>query len=163
MTQWNSASWPHDDTYSLTQFYGKPWMDTGLLTHVLPPFMLRYEGAPVHGVLIHRKVAPALSAAFAAIWEAFGKSQEALDATGFTSYSGSYNYRSVRGVKRLSCHAFGAALDFDAEHNRMGSSGSMDPRIISAFKSVGAFWGGDFNSRRDPMHFQFAHEALSNG
>lgn len=157
-TQWTSQSWPHDDTADLVTFYGKPWIDSKLLAHCTPPFRVRYEGAPVHGLLVHVKVVPALAKALQLIWQAFACDQAALDATGFTNYSGAFNYRSVRGVARLSCHAFGAALDFDAEHNAMGTAGSMDPRIIDCFKSVGAFWGGDFRSRKDPMHFQFTHE-----
>lgn len=150
--------WPHDDTESLLSFYGRPWQDLSLLTHVVPQFRLTYGGTTVHAVLIHKNCADALNEAFQTIWDTFGHDQDALDATGFTNYSGSYNYRNVRGASRLSCHSFGAALDFDAAHNAMGTPGSMDPRIVAAFKAVGAFWGGDFKHRSDPMHFQFAHE-----
>lgn len=152
-------NWPHDDTQSLIEFYGKPWGDLGLLTHVTPPFQMRYESTPIHGILIHKKCADALAEALAAIWDHYGHDQGAIDKSSISRYSGSYNYRNVRGAGNLSCHAFGAAIDIDAEHNSLGSVHSqMDPVVISAFKSVGAFWGGDFIHRKDPMHFQFAHE-----
>jgi hypothetical protein len=36
-----------------------------------------------------------------------------------THFSGSYNYRPIRGSTRLSVHAFEATLDFDAENQPM--------------------------------------------
>lgn len=151
--------WPHDDTKSLLAFYGRPWVDMTLLAHVVPPFQLKYEGALVHAVLIHKRCADALTQIFSAIWDHYDKDQVKLDATGFTRYSGSYNYRNVRGATNLSCHAFGAALDFNADKLTLGSFGRFDQPIIDAFKSVGAYYGGDFIHRKDPMHFQFANEA----
>ena len=153
-------NWPHDDTQSLLNYYGRPWEYAGLLTHVTPPFIIRYEGAPVHAVLIHKRCSDALAEVFANIWNHYGRDQSAIDNSSISRYSGSYNYRNVRGSINLSCHAFGAALDFDAEHNPLGATHSnMDPVVISAFKSVGAWWGGDFIHRKDNMHFQFATEA----
>ena len=151
--------WPHDDTASLIAFYGKPWEDSSLLVHVPPPFIMKYEGAIIHGILIHQKCAAALALALSSIWKYYGQSQDQIDASGVSNYSGSYNYRSVRGASNLSCHAFGAALDIDAEHNMLGSShGNMKQPVVDAFKMVGAFWGGDFIHRKDWMHFQFAKE-----
>lgn len=150
---------PHDDTAALIAFYGKPWENPALLTHVTPPFAMRYEGAVVHGVLFHVKAAPALTAAMAACWDHYGHDQAQIDAAGLSNYSGSYNYRNVRGASSLSCHSFGAAIDIDADHNRLGSThGRMPQPVIDAFKAQGFFWGGDFKSRKDFMHFQGAHE-----
>ena len=152
-------TWPHDDTQSLIAFYGKPWIDSSLLVDVTPPFVMKYESAIVHGLLVHNKIAVALSTALKTIWDHYGNDQHIIDATGISNYSGSYNYRSVRGAGNLSCHAFGAALDFDAENNPLGAAhGSMARPCIDAFKSVGAVWGGDFIHRKDWMHFQFANE-----
>lgn len=151
--------WPHDDTDSLLDFYGAPWKNPGLLTHVQPPFVMRYEGAVIHGILFHIKCAPALNTALAAIWEHYGHDQGAIDAAGLSNYSGSYNFRSIRGATRLSCHSFGAAIDIDAEHNPLGAAqGRMPAAAVDAFSSVAAMWGGNFRTRKDWMHFQFAHE-----
>lgn len=73
-----------------------------------------------------------------------------------TSWGGIYNFRSIRGVQRLSLHAFGAAVDLNAETNALGTPGDMDPRVIEVFRHFGFFWGGDFHGRPDPMHFQYA-------
>lgn len=151
--------WPHDDTESLIAFYGKPWIDPSLLTHVTPPFIMKYEGAVVHGLLIHVKCAEALTEALRACWDHYGHDQDAIDKTGLSNYSGSYNYRAIRGSSRLSCHAFGAAVDIDAEHNPLGSrTWKIPPDVVNAFKATGAFWGGDFQNRKDSQHFQWAHE-----
>lgn len=150
--------WPHDDTASLTAFYGKPWENQSLLTRVDPPWQMFYGDQKIEHIQIHRRCASALMAALAKVWEQFN-SQEAIEAIGMHRFSGSYNYRAIRGSSRLSCHAFGAAVDFDADHNKLGElHGAMDPAVVSAFKSVGFFWGGDYHGRKDPMHFQGAHE-----
>jgi len=152
-------TWPHDDTASLIAFYGKPWEDGSLLVHVVPPFVMKYEGAVIRGITIHKKCADALTEALNTAWISYKKDQAAIDASGLSNYSGSFNYRNVRGASNLSCHAFGAALDIDAEHNPLGAvKGRMPQEVVQAFKSVGAFWGGDFIHRKDWMHFQFARE-----
>ena len=154
-----SYDWPHDDTDSLIAYYGRPWDDPNLLVHVPPPFIMKYEGAVIHGILIHNKCAAALATALSSAWKFYGQDQSQIDATGLSNYSGSYNYRSVRGASNLSCHAFCAALDIDAEHNMLGAAqGAMRKPVVDAFKYVGATWGGDFIHRKDWMHFQFAHE-----
>jgi D-alanyl-D-alanine carboxypeptidase len=162
------TQWPHDDNASLITFYGQPWEDLSLLTHVAPPFVMRYEGAQVHGILIHVKCSDALNAALNAAWVHYGHDQAQIDASGLSNYSGSYNYRTVRGATNLSCHAFGAALDIDAEHNPMYYNPNvglplrppcaMPQPVVDAFNTVGATWGGTFLHRVDKMHFQFAHE-----
>jgi len=120
-----------------------------------------YEGKPVtRGVKIHKKLASSLAAVFADIAAHFGNEVPQC----VVNYSGAYADRKVRGsATKLSCHAFGAAIDLDAEHNPMNrshNSGTMHPAVIEAFKKQGWFWGGDFRARQDPMHFQAAHEGL---
>ena len=78
-------------------------------------------------------------------------------------FSGSFNYRTIAGSARISDHSFGAAVDFDAEHNSFyyppaPPHFTMSPDIAAIFKKNGAFWGNDFRQRKDPMHFQWAHE-----
>lgn len=146
--------WPHDDTASLTAFYGKPGTRSNLVL-VVPPWQMTFEGRPIKGVQIHKKCAESLKRVFAEIAEADEIPPEV------TIFDGSFADRSVRGSTRASCHAFGAAIDLDAEHNPMntrGYKGTMPELVVDAFKREGWFWGGDFKSRKDPMHFQAAHE-----
>lgn len=72
-------------------------------------------------------------------------------------YSDAYNHRLIRGsADRWSNHAYGAAIDFDAEHNGLNTGhGTMPQVVIDAFKRQGALWGGDYRGRTDPMHFEF--------
>lgn len=158
---------PHDDTASLLAFYGKPWEDVTLLSRLSLPFTMTYEeggGKPVQivrQVSFHRKAIGTLEAVFARIWDLYGHDQHALALTRFTKFSGTYNYRPIRGSSRLSCHAFGAAIDVDAEDLPLGKpnpSNGLPANIVAAFKSQGFFWGNDYHGRKDPMHFQAAHE-----
>jgi D-alanyl-D-alanine carboxypeptidase len=74
------------------------------------------------------------------------------------TYDGGYTWRQQRSSTGiLSLHAFGAALDFNAETNQQGTPGDMHPGIVQVFEACGWRWGGRFQgSRVDPMHFQFA-------
>ena len=74
-----------------------------------------------------------------------------------TSFDGIYDFRPIRGTTtRISLHAFGAAIDLNAATNELGTDGHMPQAIIEVFEHFGFFWGGNFHSRRDPMHFQYA-------
>src|ERR1700737_3851960 len=114
------SRWPHDDPASLAAFYGNP--NNGepgrQLVPVTPPFNMYYDGKPVPHIMFHRKAASALSAAFETIWEHYGKNQAKIDLLGISKFSGSYNPRKIRGsATRWSNHAYGAAIDLNAEHN----------------------------------------------
>lgn len=156
--------WPKQS--EAVAFYGNPslnnerWQAQNLVL-IKPPFELFYEGTPVRGVRIHQKCASSLALIFAAIWEAYHKDQRQLDGTGFTRFSGGYNYRPIRGGRKLSIHAFAAALDFDAEHNpqtfnRTAGLLKTDSPIVHIFEAEGWTWGGRWSGKRDPMHFQAA-------
>ena len=84
---------------------------------------------------------------------------------------GCFAPRAKRGSGDLSVHTWGAAVDIDAATNPLVlNCPSGDPRraawqdrldrlpdaVIDAFRSEGWTWGGDFRSRFDPMHFQWA-------
>lgn len=155
---------PHDDTASLTSFYGNP--DSASfemqLVGVTPPFRLTYDGKPwPHAIMLHKKCAPLFEEAFDKIWVAAGKDNTSPILKRVSRYSGGHVNRPVRGSSRKSCHAYACAVDFDAEDLPMGKrvpSSFMPIEVDNAFKSVGIFWGGDYVGRPDPMHYQAAHE-----
>lgn len=150
--------WPHDDTKSLTAFYGRPGTESNLVM-VKPPWQMTYEGKPVKGVRIHRKCAESLKRVFDDIAEQVDNDWSRLP-PGAVKFSGSYNNRTARGSSRPSTHAFGCSIDLDAEDNpmnRRGDKGNMSPIVIRAFKREGWDWGGDWRSLKDPMHFQAAY------
>lgn len=73
------------------------------------------------------------------------------------SWGGIYNFRPIRGTtRRLSLHAFGAAIDLNSESNPLGGTGDMSDEIVEVFTHFGFVWGGNFRTRPDPMHFQYA-------
>lgn len=157
--------WPHDDPSSLKAFYGDP--ATGepgrQLVPVVPPFRMTYDGKPIKAINFHRKAAGALAAALTEIWEKCDRDQAKVDALGMSIYSGAYNPRLIRGSStKWSNHAYGAAIDINADHNGFNTGHGTMPQIaIDAFKRQGALWGGDYQHRTDPMHFEFCSRAAS--
>jgi hypothetical protein len=116
---------------------------------------------PVKRFVVHQKCLLAFQSAFATIWNAYGKDQARTEANNLHWFGGCYAPRNVRGSSsKLSTHAFAAAIDLDPEHEPMNRNhvSHMPQVVIDAFKAEGAFWGGDFINRQDPMHFQFADE-----
>jgi hypothetical protein len=81
---------------------------------------------------------------------------EDLEATGYRVISsGGWAYRNIRGRRRVSQHAYGNAIDIDAEHNRLGSSRHNFPEETSAIaRKWGLSWGAEWGGRKDPMHFE---------
>jgi len=154
--------WPKDNEQALIEFYGAPTAAVeSQLVNVTPPFRMTYAGEPISGIKCHRKCAQALSVALNRIWDAYGHDQAAIDRDRVSIYDGVYNPRKIAGSDRWSNHAFAAAIDIDAPHNGFNSGhGTMPQRVIDAFKSVGARWGGDYKGRTDPMHFEFCGEGI---
>ena len=160
--------WPHDDNSSLIAFYGGPIRRVFVQNLVLfvPPWRMSYKDdagkvTPVKHFVVHRKCSDAITRVFAAIWNAYSNDQARIEADNLHWFGGCYAPRNVRGSStKLSTHAFAAAIDLDPEHEPMNRNhvSHMPQVVIDAFKAEGAFWGGDFRARQDPMHFQFATE-----
>ena len=71
-----------------------------------------------------------------------------------------YNYRTTRNSGRLSDHAYGSAIDVNWDHNFDTGDGSSaavrgNEAVIEAFAKQGFYWGGDWKSSKDDMHFTF--------
>jgi peptidoglycan hydrolase-like protein with peptidoglycan-binding domain len=161
---------PHDDTASLIAFYGDPrggasvnprWMAENVVM-VKVPYTLYFDKTPENAVPFHKRIAENLQAALEDIWDMYDKDSAAIRQARLDLYSGTGNYRPIRGSSRLSCHAFWAAIDLNAENLPLGRPnpriGGMPANAVEAFKKHGFYWGGDFHGRPDPMHFQGAHE-----
>lgn len=69
-----------------------------------------------------------------------------------------YCFRLVRGGTTLSNHSSGTAIDLNASKHPLGKVGtftkeqSADIRELCA--KYGLRWGGDYNGRKDEMHFE---------
>lgn len=159
------GKWPIDNQAALIAFYGDPKRDVPKqLVKVVPPFQMYYTDEKgtkkLPHVWFHRKAAPALLAALNEIWDKYGHNQAAIDREGISDCGGTYNPRMVRGSKtKWSNHAFAAAIDLDAKSNGLYQKGDMPQIVIDAFKRQGFRWGGDYQGRKDPMHFEACESA----
>jgi hypothetical protein len=157
------ANWPRDNQTDLIKFYGDP--GTGeierRLVKVVPPFKMYYSGKPVRSLLFHEKAAPALAAALNDVWDKCGRSQAKIDALGISKTAGTYNKRKISGSDRWSNHAYGGAIDINAEENGFNTGkGTIPPVLVAAFDAVGFRWGGRYKGRTDPMHFEAVESGL---
>lgn len=130
-------------------FYGEPG-DEDQLVSITFPFPMFYGGKLVTKTRCHRKIAAALLRVLKAIGEKHfanrGVMEEAED------YGGCFNFRQKRGGTSWSLHAFGAAIDLDADDNTFRDSWPlqadmpleiMEEFAREGFKAAGAFWGYD--------------------
>lgn len=73
------------------------------------------------------------------------------------TFDGCYNVRYVRGSDQVfSFHSWGLAIDLNAKDNPLGAvQHGWSDAFIRCWADIGWVWGGDFRTRRDPMHFQW--------
>lgn len=70
-----------------------------------------------------------------------------------------YCFRMVRGTTdKLSNHSSGTAIDLNASKHALGKVGTFPaekvPMIRALAKKYGLRWGGDYQHRKDEMHFE---------
>ena len=106
--------------------------------------------------LLHRDAAES----FVKLWRAWrlaGMTPE------IQSWNGSYVTRYKRGkagggIAALSNHAWGTAFDVNARLYPLGREVPADDvmrHLAGVAHACGWFWGGDFRSRPDGMHFEY--------
>lgn len=86
-----------------------------------------------------------------------------LDEIGNRGYkfhsNGGYVDRDIRGRPGVkSQHAYGRAIDINAETNPMLEGKlqtDMPSWVPETARKYGLSWGGDWQSRKDPMHFEY--------
>lgn len=153
-------AWPHDNTAAKNAFYGDfhspDWQPLNLI-HMSAPFAMFYAKQPLlHGILVHRLIVPALTAALTEIWDKCGHDQAAVDKTGASDFGGCFNIRNIAGSNNWSNHSWACAIDLSPTTNGFNTGhGSISNVVVDAFKAQGARWGGDYHGRTDPMHFEF--------
>ena len=128
--------------------------------HIKMVAVSQLRGVPVFGryssgrARFHRAGEAQLKGLWAA-WEEAGLLGRVL------SFEGAYNPRFIRGSREiLSAHAYGCAFDINARWNsvgtipaRHGEQGSVR-ELVALANEFGFYWGGQFASRRDGMHFE---------
>ncbi len=153
------SQWPKDNTHDKNAFYGdfhsKGWQDTNLV-HMFAPFHMYYEKQPlVHGILVHKKIVSALTAAFNEIWDKCAHDQAKVDKTGASDWGGCFNIRAIAGSNSYSNHSWACAIDLSPGTNGFNMKSTLSSVVVDAMKRQGAYWGGDYKGRKDPMHFEF--------
>lgn len=85
--------------------------------------------------------------------------------------SGPFNWRFIKGTKRLSSHSFGSAIDIGVEYSNYWRWSKPDKHglypyknripleIVEVFERQGFIWGGKWY-RYDTMHFEYRPELL---
>lgn len=148
------SPWPNSDQASLRAFYGEPGDESNLVSFQFP-FPTYYEGKIVRTGRCHKKVKESLLRVLTRIGDKWGKFPGIMEEV--QDYGGIYSFRNKRGGSTYSVHAWGAAIDLDADDNAFRDSwpmkADMPLEIMEEFSkegwlSAGAFWG------YDAMHFQ---------
>lgn len=154
--------WPKDTTEEKMKFYGdfhsKGWQDLNL-DHFIPPFNMYYnKQLMTHGLLVHKKIIPALNLVFDEIWDKCGHDQVAVDKTGASDFGGCFNIRRIAGSDNWSNHSWACAIDLWPSQNYFNDPHpgfTEDNIVVIAFKNQNARWGGNYKNRKDNMHFEF--------
>lgn len=157
--------WPkQNDHAAMVALYGNPDNGTGNadpkweaahLVKIIPPYQMYFGKVPITGIRVNKGCSDALLEALHGILKLYG-TQAAIEAHNMHQFSGCYNFRPKRGGGSLSVHAYGAAIDLDAEHNPFRTKHfSMPAEVIKIFTDLGADAGAHWNPP-DAMHFQFA-------
>lgn len=75
------------------------------------------------------------------------------------TFDGCFNIRAVRGSASVSAHSYGLAIDINSDTEKLGQAVShLSPAFVKCFTDQGFDWGGNFHSRKDPMHFSYCWE-----
>jgi hypothetical protein len=146
--------WPFSTQEGLRDFYGDAGDESNLVL-VEFPYPMFYGGQRVTKTRCHKKVAASLLRILTAIGQQNAGTREVMEAV--EDYGGCFNYRNKRGGNSLSVHAWGAAIDLDADDNSFRDPWPivadmplvvMEEFAKEGWTSAGAFWG------YDAMHFQ---------
>jgi hypothetical protein len=88
-----------------------------------------------------------------------------LEARGYNINDlGGYNNREKRGGTTLSAHAFGNAIDINPSQNTFGGNKTnMPPDVSQLAAKWGLSWGGDWQGKKDFMHFEWTGGAPASG
>tara|TARA_R110000868_G_scaffold400868_1_gene675602 strand:- start:6737 stop:7165 length:429 start_codon:yes stop_codon:yes gene_type:complete len=107
---------------------------------------------PVKKILINKEFKDKLFNAFTQL------EKEGLH-TEIKTFDGCYNDRAVRGKSSTSLHAWCMAVDMNSAIEKLAQiKTNWSKRFIEIMIASGIFWGGNWQSRKDNMHF-----ALYNG
>lgn len=146
--------------YGAIDFASRHWPDSGKWVKLLeipqvwfPNWHVMGTKMPVRHIACNLDMHQALYSALNSVYvRGLGQHLKTFD--------GCFNIRAVRGRSSPSTHSYGLAIDIDARTNPMSKLLRTDlpGEFVRCFTDQSFSWGGDFHSRKDPMHFSFAWE-----
>lgn len=134
------------------------------LTTISVPIVNENGTHTTMNLTVHQKLADEIQQVFAEM-EAIGFPIKASQTAG-------YNWRSMVSSGSVSHHSYGVAIDVNWNDNpyisnslTVGNSSyqpyinrfSVTPEVIQIWKNHGFYWGGDWNSSKDYMHFSYTN------
>jgi hypothetical protein len=116
-----ASLWPRQS--EMNDFYGLPgFAVSSQLVRVGCPWLLRIAWDPsqtTRTISIHSKCAESLAEVLEAVHTHYGDAD--IKRLRLDIYGGSYAHRKMRGGSSWSTHAYGAAVDWDPEHNGLNT------------------------------------------
>jgi len=149
------------------------WRRTNIVDIEIP--QLRFAAGFTGTVTCHKLVAPQLKKLFAR-WEELDLLHLVRDFDGMFSprykrdrspSDAGHGVKRSADVDKLSNHAFGSAMDVNADDNPFDQKPALSPmrgcvrELVAPASEIGFFWGGHFSSPKDGMHFEFANFAVA--
>lgn len=132
------------------------------IVRVRTPYTLWMGDIEIKRIAMNKICAESILTILENIQEYYGNDYEAMEQAGVTDFGGAWNVRTMRGGSNLSMHAYGLAIDLNADLNPLGKkpgwkkgSFTEDHPVVQMFRKEGWVWGGPW-SRPDGMHFQAA-------
>jgi hypothetical protein len=112
---------------------------------------------PIEGTKVKVRCAKAVAPLIAGFCKEFHELIEPIDEGALDDWG--YAFRMVRGsTTNLSNHSSGTAIDLNATKHPLGKAGTFPaekvPMIRALAKKYGLKWGGDYQNRKDEMHFE---------
>ena len=113
---------------------------------------------------VHKRTLPAL--------QQVGATLEAHLAAGRSylirkAYTFAYTSRTIGGSTKVSHHAIGNATDINSIYNPFSADNvlrtNMPEWFVDSFRDAGFCWGGDWESKKDAMHYSWNGPAFTPG
>ena len=92
------------------------------------------------------------------LFQAFTELQANNCHTEIKTYDGCLVIRNTRGTVLISLHSWGMAIDMNASVEKLGQPFTHWSNLFIQIMTKYVYWGGQFQGRKDPMHFSLYGE-----
>ena len=147
------------------KLFGNPSTSKFERTHIVrvrTPYKLWMGDLEIKRIAMNKICAESILNILEQIQYYYNNDYSAMERAGVTDFGGAWNVRTMRGSSSLSMHAYGLAIDLNADRNplcikpgKLKDSFTEDHPVVQMFRQEGWVWGGPW-TRPDGMHFQAA-------